>query len=1161
MLAFLLLGARLQDDDADMPICCLYLHMHLKTISREDFMYFKLILNGFIASVVIFLFMASVANAQGSAPLVAARDEMKTTNPVVGKWTYRSFLSNPDLNAEPNTLLFGRGTLTLSIPAPDRLTGSLGGDDWELALSGGVTYGNPATIRFQGKGVIGGEEWIYDYLGYLVPVWPNGENQRPAIIGTIVRTKSHANGSGGVSPAGVVAQWIAVKMDGSDPANLPAGRPALSVVPNSAIPGSGLNFGGTGLIRQNPPSIYPPFGELYSHGVEVPTGFRTLYIAGQAGVSLTGAVPENVDAQLDLAWSNLKQVLAASRMTVDDLVQVTAYLADEKYAQAYAKSVIRNLGKERPVMSAPIVRRLWSPDWHVEIEAIAAARQDATSASLQILKNAGDAPSRIPGPPIDMSPEAVRRGNLQLRELYRAQDALERSQEPRRRERQIENLRKSNPATPTSQPAAAAARLSGAAVAGPPSLNPVTVTSNAGRLDLTLDLDYHTFTIGNDQVRLRTYGVGDKNGVSAQYPVGPVLRCKAGDVLYITLNNRLPLNLSGDSHGPNGHHQWNTTNLHFHGLHVAPQGPADRPYGRSSAESDNVLLEIPPSQPFEPSISSQYYAVAIPADHPAGTFWYHAHKHGAVASQVASGLLGALIIERDPQDVRCNLDSIPEIASMTQEVMVLQQIPYMSNVFNDVGGIEPTSPVIINDMFGPSKWRTMRRYTLVNGLRIPTITVAPGEIRRLRLIHGGQREEMVLRLERSSDTLDSKPLPSLYEIAVDGLVSGRLHNKDEGLSIFPGYRSDVLLQVPNDGDGEFYLFDENVPDGLTGADQSTEPVRRIARIVVSGASRQMDLPSTTELLRRRLPDLVQPGTPPQFAFYGIDQFTLSNQKIGYTVSQLDLRSPSSAVVPNTNSYFYSEGPTRKLKLGDTEQWIVGSRNGPAEEGGSRPLNVTHPFHIHINPFLITRVTDPSGADVTAQEFGGTVWRDTLAMRQGFTYEFLTKYETFTGSFVDHCHILDHEDHGMMELVKIESPTVAQLNNTSNVLTSALSKTNDNGAVLLFVKGSLCKHCMAQLSEMSAKLEGNKANVTIISASTLEDLSNFPSTPFSVVADPELQLFRRFGVFDGEARHGAVAFDAAGNEVFRVVSDEPLMDAAVLKNALKRTARETGKSAK
>lgn len=134
-------------------------------------------------------------------------------NPLSGKWTYRSFLNDPNLQTSFNDLQFGLGTIVLKDAAPNILKGTIGGDGWSLELTGSRSYGNPMQIRFQGKGFVGGEEWIYDYEGYLSPMWPNGVQQRPALVGTIVRTVPHKNSSGGVSPAGVVASWIAVKQD------------------------------------------------------------------------------------------------------------------------------------------------------------------------------------------------------------------------------------------------------------------------------------------------------------------------------------------------------------------------------------------------------------------------------------------------------------------------------------------------------------------------------------------------------------------------------------------------------------------------------------------------------------------------------------------------------------------------------------------------------------------------------------------------------------------------------------------------------------------------------------------------------------------------------------------------------------------------------------
>lgn len=117
-------------------------------------------------------------------------------NPFVGSWTYRSLL-----NEAPMQLL----------------NGTIGGPGWSLVLKGAREYGNPMHARFQGKGIVGGEEWIYDYEGYLVPAWPNGVQQVSAMVGSVVRTIPHSGsvpkggGAPPINPAGVVASWYAIK--------------------------------------------------------------------------------------------------------------------------------------------------------------------------------------------------------------------------------------------------------------------------------------------------------------------------------------------------------------------------------------------------------------------------------------------------------------------------------------------------------------------------------------------------------------------------------------------------------------------------------------------------------------------------------------------------------------------------------------------------------------------------------------------------------------------------------------------------------------------------------------------------------------------------------------------------------------------------------------
>ena len=139
-------------------------------------------------------------------------DKHSSANVFVGSWSYRSFLNEPDQTIQPPNLthaneqymqLFGAGTITIEDAPSENLKGTIGGPGWQLELHGSRSYGNPMTVRFRGRGVVSGSEWIYDYVGYLVPEWINGKQQKTAMVGSIVRAINHPSSSGGVSSTGL----------------------------------------------------------------------------------------------------------------------------------------------------------------------------------------------------------------------------------------------------------------------------------------------------------------------------------------------------------------------------------------------------------------------------------------------------------------------------------------------------------------------------------------------------------------------------------------------------------------------------------------------------------------------------------------------------------------------------------------------------------------------------------------------------------------------------------------------------------------------------------------------------------------------------------------------------------------------------------------------
>jgi FtsP/CotA-like multicopper oxidase with cupredoxin domain len=128
-------------------------------------------------------------------------------------------------------------------------------------------------------------------------------------------------------------------------------------------------------------------------------------------------------------------------------------------------------------------------------------------------------------------------------------------------------------------------RLTLARAAAAPFRNPPVLNASDG--EVTLEVKYATNVIGGDTVNLRSYG---------GKLVGPTLKVKAGQTLKVKLVNHLPTEPTGVPHVENGHHEWNTTNLHTHGLHVKPQAsPASTM--PAAVESDNPRRNLLVSRP------------------------------------------------------------------------------------------------------------------------------------------------------------------------------------------------------------------------------------------------------------------------------------------------------------------------------------------------------------------------------------------------------------------------------------------------------------------------------------------------------------------------------------------------------------------------------------
>ncbi len=159
---------------------------------------------------------------------------MTTVDGFAGNWIYRSFNNRPELDATADDLLVGAADLILEVGGEAEYAGGtsagldLGGGNEisgkqsfhngfsiDFTVSGTAKLGEPPTIRFRSTGVEGTQTagWIYDFTGYLTPSWPKGVGQRPAIVGTVIRTVEHPGPGGQVRPAGETLSFIAVSRD------------------------------------------------------------------------------------------------------------------------------------------------------------------------------------------------------------------------------------------------------------------------------------------------------------------------------------------------------------------------------------------------------------------------------------------------------------------------------------------------------------------------------------------------------------------------------------------------------------------------------------------------------------------------------------------------------------------------------------------------------------------------------------------------------------------------------------------------------------------------------------------------------------------------------------------------------------------------------------
>lgn len=514
---------------------------------------------------------------------------------------------------------------------------------------------------------------------------------------------------------------------------------------------------------------------------------------------------------------------------------------------------------------------------------------------------------------------------------------------------------------------------------------PARIESKGGVLDVDLDIAFADVVVNGQTMNLRTY-----NGT---FP-GPTLVTRPGDTLRIREVNKLPAEGGPPHTNVNHPHGFNHTNLHTHGLNVSPED-----------SEDNVLIEIHPGQSFT-------HQVHIPADHPAGTFWYHPHKHGSSACQVGSGMAGVLLITDPQTDVR----AVREVGAAREVALVFQEL-YVKDRTEDGVGEVPGIPTSVAEYFYSDIIRTEQTVNGVASMELnpegkvitPQLRMRPGEVQHWRMVHGGIFQNWLFGIDGHASHI----------IAYDGITLEKPETVDEFL-MTSGQRRDILVQASRTP-GTYAVKRKRYKQG---EQVNTWPEITLFNIVVEGEPTTMGLPTALNPPVKRLPyvrddEIVYKRTVP-FDFIddtpkGIFLFTIDNKV--FKPGRVDFG----------------------MVLGTAEEWTI--TNNPSSD---------HPFHIHVNWFELVKVTDGGGKETV---YDPPIWMDTANIPANGQAVVRMRFEKFQGKAVFHCHFLTHEDEGMMSIIEMVdgSPRTERVTPAGGIF---LSRDYENKVQVRFLEGSV-----------------------------------------------------------------------------------------------------------
>ncbi len=517
---------------------------------------------------------------------------------------------------------------------------------------------------------------------------------------------------------------------------------------------------------------------------------------------------------------------------------------------------------------------------------------------------------------------------------------------------------------------------------------------------LRVAFSYRNFYDANGQIR---YCYLYKDGSQA-----PNLRLHPGDWLILTLENDLKAlpNLQGASAKAKSASMQMampvadpcaavemtplSTNLHFHGLTVPPV-----------CRQDDVLRTMvePGGTPFE-------YRFQIPADEPPGLYWYHPHVHGFSNAQVQGGASGALIIEGTERANQL-------LAGMPERVLIVRDEPLQNpdaaplNSTVDVPVLRDTEGDVLNNGVGLGK---PAKDLSLNFVPVPfpnyppaVIATKPGERQLWRVLNASAITYVDLQI-----LLGGAPQP-MGVVSLDGVPinqDGGAPNRiiwESHIPMPPGGRVEFVYKGLAEG-SQASLVTRSIDTGPAG---ENDPVRPLATIVS-----KKDAPEPQSIL----PTAAAQPVAQKTVWLG-DVKPVRQRKLYFSEKPSDPNDPNSPTifmltvdgqepVPYDPS---STVPNITVKQGDVEDWIIENR--------SQEL---HAFHIHQTHFLLKEWNGvPVGEPFLRDTVNVAYWDGKSTAYPSVKLRMDFRDPNSVGTFVYHCHLLEHEDGGMMGTIRVE----------------------------------------------------------------------------------------------------------------------------------------------